>query len=453
MTFPPEALSKRFGQATFLLFGMAAAVYPFSVAFTNIALGSALGLGLVSGQFAQGCRWLWKNQRAFSIIWMIYLALLPLGLIWSPDRSWGLHIVGRQWYWLIIPLACVVLTIPKNRHYFLFMLSAGLSLHLLFSVGQMLDIIHFTKDGSSNMDPTGHIGHIGFGFVYGVWAGWLLHRGMLWQGWKRWGSWVLAAWAITMIFLAAGRSGYLIAVVLLFLVLWKILRIQPWIKATVIMLMFAGILAALMLGPGEQRMAWTWHSIQEMEHGDFRHAEARWSLWYAAIEAWRTHPVMGVGTGGYRAAAEKIKQTHPKLWYGGPAPAHPHNMYLLDLCRWGPAGLLVLIALLVMWVRTGGKLDWRYTDAGSLIMLPGMALAVHSLSEPSLEEHFSGILAALLLGAGLAIIREGAGKKECPLCLPHAMRQEARQPTMNEVKNFTSRCQPCGQSSLLSPAP
>lgn len=410
MTWMPVPFSQQLEQTNFWLFCIAVAAYPFSVAATNIALGSALGISLLNGQFVEGCRWLWRNQRALTISWMVYLTLLPLGLIWSPDRSWGLHIVARQWYWFIIPLSCVVLTIPKNRNIFLFILSVSLSLHLIFCIGQMVGMIHFIKDGSTAMDPTGHIGHIGFGFVYGVWAGWLLHRGMLWQGWKRWDAWVLSAWAIIMVFLAAGRSGYLVVTVLLPLVLWKLLRIQPWIKITVAILAFVMILAALTLGPGKQRVAWTWHSIQSMEHGDFKHAEARWSLWYAAIKAWQTRPLTGVGTGGYRTAAATIKQSHPDLWYGGLAPAHPHNMYLLALCRWGPVGLIALIALLTLWVRAGWRLDWYRTEAASLIALPGMAMAIHGLSAPGLEEHFSGILAAILLGAGLAAIRNNSPK-------------------------------------------
>jgi len=409
VTFLPVSFLKPFEQATFWLFCAAAATYPFSVAAANIALGSALGISLINGQFVEGCRWLWKHHRTLTVAWLIYLALLPLGLIWSPDRSWGLHIVARQWYWFIIPLSCMVLTIPKNRIYILLILSLSLSLHLLFCVGQMLEIIHFTKDGSTAIDPTGHIGHIGFGFVYGVWAGWLLHRGMLWQDWKRWGVWALSVCAIAMVFLAAGRSGYLVVAVLLLLVLWKLLRIQSWVKIAVAILAFATILAALTLGPGKQRITWTWHSIQSMQQGDFKHAEARWSLWYAAIKAWQTRPLTGTGTGGYRSAAAKIKQSHPDLWYGPSAtPAHPHNMYLLALSRWGPVGLIALFILLSAWIRLGWQLDWYRTDAASLIALPGIAMAVHGLSAPSLEEHFSGILAAILLGAGLAAIRNNS---------------------------------------------
>ena len=397
---------KQLERTTFWLYCVAATAFPFSVAATDIALGSAVGISLINGQMVKGCQWMWRNYRMLTIAWLIYLALLPLGLIWSTDRSWGLHMVVRQWYWLVIPLSCAVLAIPKNRHYVLFILSVSLSLHLLFCIGQMVGIIHFTKDGSSAIDPTGHIGHIGFGFVYGVWAGWLLHWGVLQRGWKRWGAWALVIWACTMVFLAAGRSGYLIVSILPLLVLWKLLRIQPWMKAFALSLACIAIITGLSMGPGKARMQWTWHSIQSMKQGDFKDAEVRWSLWYAAIKAWQTHPFTGVGTGGFRIAAARIKQQHPDLSYGGPMPAHPHNMYLLALSRWGPVGIIALLALLAIWIRTGWRLDWRHTDAASLIALPGLAMAIHGLPEPSLEEHFSGVLAALLLGAGLAAMRK-----------------------------------------------
>jgi len=387
---------------TFGLFCIAAATYPFSVAAANVALGSALVTGLLGGQLAKGAQRLWIEHRAFTLAWMLYLALLPLGLIWSMDRPWGLHVIARQWYWLLIPLAVSVLSSRSGQRTFLAILSISLTAHLAFCVGQLLGWTDFTKDGSTAMDPTGHIGHIGFGFVYGVWAGWLLHWGLLQYGWRRWGAWLLAAWSVTMVFLAAGRSGYLIVPLLLLAVAWKLLRFKPWLKVAAALLVIATGVAALAYGPGKARILWTMSGIQAIEKGNFRKAEARWSLWYAAIETWRTHTPMGVGTGGYPKAAAEVKLAHPGLWYGGTRSAHPHNMYLLALSRWGPLGTIALLVLLYLWIRTAWRLDWHHTDAASLIALPALAMAIHGLSASSLEEHFPAILAALLLGVGLA---------------------------------------------------
>jgi len=388
----------------FQIFCIAAAVFPFSVAATNIALVTALALCAFNGKYLSGAKNIWERQRALSLAWIAYLALLPLGLIWSVDRLWGLHVISHQWYWLCVPAISATLETHRRREIFLLILSIGLSCHLLFCLAQMFHWVHFTADGSSATDPTGHIGHIGFGFVYGIWAAWLLHRGLLYHTWKRWGAWLLAAWATLMILLAAGRSGYLIVAVLLGVVVWKALRLQPWVKTVITLFASIMIVAILALGPGKQRIMWTWHSFQAIQRGDFADAEARWSLWYSAVLAWQSHIPMGVGTGGYPVTAAKIKHLHPDLKYGpNVAPAHPHSMYLLVFSRWGPLGLACLMWLFLVWIRTGWKENWRQSDTSGLLALPAIAMALYGISGPGLEEHFSGIFSTLLLGAGLAV--------------------------------------------------
>lgn len=383
----------------------AALTFPFSVAISNIALVVMLILCLVNKKWLSGAKKIWRNYRTLSLAWMAYFAFYPLGLIWSVDRIEGIDIITHQWYWLCVPAMAIMLEKQRRKEMFLIFLSVGLSLHLLFCLAQIFHWVDFTADGSSAEDPTGHIGHIGFGFVYGIWAGWLLHQGMLYHAWKRWGAWLLAAWAIVMVLLAAGRSGYIIIAVLSCLVIWKTLRLQPWIKTGVILLAAMVIISILVMGPGKARIIWTWNSIQAMQHGDFAHAEARWSLWYSAVLAWQAHIPMGVGTGGYPVTAAHIKHLYPDLKYGSDnMPGHPHSMYLLAFSRWGPFGLVGLMLLLSIWVRTGWREDWQQTNTSSLLTLPAIAMVIYSVSGPGLEEHFSGILTALFLGAGLAAI-------------------------------------------------
>jgi len=390
----------------FWMLCIAATVFPFSVALTNIALVTMLILCLFNKNWLIGIKEIWKQQRVLSWAWIIYLVLLPLGLLWSVDRSWGMHVIARQWYWFCVPAIAAILETNRRKELFLAFLSIGLSFHLLFCLAQMLHWIHFTADGSSATDPTGHIGHIGFGFVYAIWAGWLLHRGLLCHAWKRWGLWLLATWATLMILLTAGRSGYLIVAVMLCVIIWKVICLQPWVKIALTLLASIVIVAILTLGPAKQRILFTWHSLQAMQQEDFTHAEARWSLWYSAVLAWQSHMPMGVGTGGYPVTAARIKHVHPNLQYGGnDMPAHPHSMYLLVFSRWGPIGLGCLIFLFIIWIRTGWKENWHQGDAASLLSLPAIAMSIYGISGPGLEEHFSGILATLLLGAGLATIR------------------------------------------------
>lgn len=379
----------------------AAFVFPFSVAATNAVLAVAIVLSLASGQWAEGVKVLWKEYRGLATALSLYLGLMLLGLLWSNNPKLGLSKVAHQWFWLAIPGLVAVLADAVWRKRFLFSLSLGLALHLALCVLQMFGYVQGTRAGGSGMeDPTGHIGHIGFGFVYGLWAAWLLHMGWSQAGKWRLMAWLLALWAWVMIFFAQGRSGYLISLVLLLLVTARhYLSGYGW-KRTVTVLGFSALmLVALALGPGKQRLNTTWNNLQAIQQGDLKHAGGRWSLWLGAVEVWKKHPWLGVGTGGYEAAASQVFREHPEYIFKA---NHPHNSYLLALDRWGVVGLAVLLALLLVWVRTGWQADWIRHPVAPLVALSGIALAIHGLSSSALEEHFSALMAMFMLGAGLS---------------------------------------------------
>lgn len=398
--------------ATFAVGGLlclAGLAFPFSVAATNIFLGGVLILGVFSGQWWQGASRLWRGRNRLVIALFAYLTLVGLGLMWSIDQGWGLHILKRHWFWLLIPVCVSIFGISTWRERFLLALTAGLALHLGFCVLQKFGVVIVTTDGSTAVDATGHIGHIGFGFVYGVWAAWLLHWGWLHHGWRRHGAWLLAAWAWAMIFLAQGRSGYLIAVVLLCIVLWRHFAYgtprHTLIQVSGLIILLIGL---TMYAAAGSRMTQTWSGLKAMYTSGLTKASSideRWGLWVMALEVWKKNPLLGVGTGGFREASKEIDQV--KL-VSNQLVVHPHNIYLLALARWGILGLGILGWLIYEWIRYGWQLDWVQYEVVSLASLSGIALAVHGFSSSSLEEHFSAVYAVLLLSLALAETAEHA---------------------------------------------
>ncbi|MDT8375304.1 MAG: O-antigen ligase family protein [Mariprofundaceae bacterium] len=365
---------------------------------------------MTTGVWWRGVKSVFQKVPAFALILIAYLSLMPIGLLWSPDISRGIVIIGKQWSWLLLPLIIIVFEGKIWRDRLLIFLSIGLGLHLLLCIGQAYGVPLPVEapGGSSSDDPTGLIGRIGFGLPYGIWGAWLIQWG--WQredGW-RYPAWITAALAFTVIFMAQGRSGYLVAVAVLILMAWKLwlgrLHWRLLLSAAAVITIIATLIA---LGPAKQRLQWTVESAHAVYHGDFQHAEARWSLWYAAWEGWKQNPLLGVGTGGFPSTADRITAAKPDLYFGGTSPAHPHQMYLLDLVRWGPAGLLLLLALLWQWFRLGKDSDWRCNYYDSLISLAALGVAVHGLSAPSLEEYHSSIFATIFLALGLAALKRG----------------------------------------------
>jgi len=386
-------------------------VFPFSVAASNALLGAVLGLGILNGMWRAGALRMWVDFRPLSLAMLAYWGLMLLGLAWSSDLSWGLQVLGHQWFWLAVPVLIGALNDAVWRSRLLKLLSLSLIAHLLFCVLQMFGYVHLTDFGGSNAeDATGYIGHIGFGFVYGIWAGWLLYQGWHLHGWQRAAAWLLASWAWVMIFAAQGRSGYLVALAILAIVLWRQFSAaglagtgwKAWLLPVGLIVLMGGLLAT---GPGKERMMVTMHEVSAMWSGEVGQANPRWTMWIISVDAWLQHPVLGVGTGGFPRAAAAILDEQPLLKSGalaGHVPSHPHNMYMLSLARWGLVGLIAFMVLLVLWLRCGWRLAWGEGFESPLLALSGIALAVDACFAPTIEQHGTGVFLVLLLAVGLA---------------------------------------------------
>lgn len=386
-----------------------ALAFPFSVGATNVALGVALGVAVLSGQWWQGLVRFWQDNRLLLIAFIAYFLLMVMGLIWSLDVAWGVHVLGRQWFWLLIPVVIAVLADAQWRRRFLVALSAGLTLNLFYCVMQMFGLVEVTVQGSNAIDATGHIGHIGFGVVYGLWGAWLLHLGWIYSGSQRIWLWVLTSWAYLMILLAQGRAGLLVATLLMMVIAIYHLR-----KVNIRRLMIGAglfvvlIILSLLIGPNKDRWQMAWQGvIDNISTGVVSKSaytgtstDQRFYMLAVSVDIWKQYPLLGVGTGGLPQAVKNISELQghtQRITF-----AHPHNQYLLDLVRWGPIGLGLLLFLFVVWVRESRGQDWGGSGTAPLICLSAVALASHGLFAPSMEEHFSGLLAALLLGVGLS---------------------------------------------------
>ncbi len=387
-------------------------LFPFSVAATNLALSAVLVFVLLSGSWWRGVEVLWHGYRRLSLAIMMYLFLVVLGLVWSIDRIWGIHILGRHWLWLLLPAGLILFNDCTWRRRFFFALSLGLTVHLGYCVLQKYGLVATTTDGSYAADATGHIGHIGFGFVYGLWAAWLAHWGWLQTGWRRYASWALVVWAWIMVFLAMGRSGYLVTIISFALVAWMHLIHGRGMRTAYLAVLAVAVCSLLLFGSSRSSLERTWNGLQQLYKGNMEEAiqiEERYGLWLVGMKIWQSHSLLGVGTGGYPEASERISGQHPGwIHLGRYRHAHPFNIYLLALCRWGIPGLFLLLWLLFEWCRIGWRVDWRKYEIIPVVPLSGIALAVHGLTSSSIEEHFSVIFAILLLSAGLA---ELAGRK------------------------------------------
>jgi len=389
-----------------------ALAFPFSVAVANIALGFVLFIGVFSGIWWQGAKQFWSSSRNLLLVLGLYFALMFLGIIWSLDPDWGIRVIGRQWFWLLVPIIVVLLREERWRNYFLISLSAGLALNLAYCILQMLSYVEVTTNGSNFQNATGHIGHIGFGEVYGVWASWLLYLGWQKHGNWRWMLWMFAVWSYVMVFSAHGRGGYVVALALMIIVIFERFRgHHPWRPVALVMFVGVVVVSVFAMGPGKERLLLAWNSLSQVASNEsskigglanLSSTEVRIEMFKTSVEVWQAHPWLGAGTGGVAQAVSQLGDLEngaQRIQF-----FHPHNQYVFNLARWGLTGLLLILAVFYFWMREGWKHSWNSSMAFPLVALTGAGLMIHGLFAPAMEEHFSGVLAALLLGTGLSTL-------------------------------------------------
>jgi O-antigen ligase len=213
-----------------------------------------------------------------------------------------------------------------------------------------------------------------------------------------------------MVFLAQGRGGYIVALSLMMIVIFERFRGHHWWRPLALILSTCAVIAVIFtMGPAKERWMQEWSSFSQIEHIELKSSdtsaplsstEQRVQMFKTSIEIWQAYPLLGTGTGGVPQAVAQLgafESGVERVQF-----VHPHNQYILNLVRLGIPGLLLLLLVFYFWLRQGLKYNWDDSTPCSLIALAGAGLIIHGLFAPSMEEHFSGILAALLLGAGLS---------------------------------------------------
>ncbi|MDX8377155.1 MAG: O-antigen ligase family protein [Mariprofundales bacterium] len=435
MLNPEHNISHKLGIAL-LYIGLA--LFPLSVATSNAAFALALLCSLFSsknwgGELWQGMVQLWQRQRLLSLALLAYLIWILIAISWSSDFTRGLKLAARFWVWLLLPVLLIWLSDTLKQCRALLAFSLGMTIHLFITLAQKLGLIEILHTaGSTTEDATGLIGHIGFGFVYGLWAAALAYWGFryyiatnnhkkTWQRWQGLLAIIIALVSWWLIFSADGRSGYLISIAVVLLLLWKIYWPVLHKRAKIIGVLTVLVLISSLLAVNwhNERVQFTLHSVNTMVVDTFVHkdltklqdAESRLSMWFAAWQVFTQQPLLGAGTGSFNVESAVMKQQYPLLFFDEQThTSHPHQMYLQALAERGIVGLLTLLALLLLWWRIAKnrETDWLtwYLCTASVT-----AIIIHGLSAPAIDEHFSLILAVLALATGLAR-QQGVAKKQ-----------------------------------------
>jgi len=387
--------------------------YPFSIAGSNLFFGIAIIATLFHfSVLKHGYNVCWQQYKTLTIGILLFIAFNFIGSMWGGLTDTALHKMAKQMNWIVIPMIIgLIYYKPKLYQQAFIAISIGLFLHLILCTLQYNGFIHLSGQGSAKHDATGLVGHLSFGFIYGIWSGALIIAAQKLKPTWKYICYLLAAYSVVTVFMAQGRSGYITTITCLILVIFKALHPEKWkLKLFTTSILFLVLTSFVFLhSPTRAKVERTISGVTSFLNGDWHHVDERIKIWAVGVEIYKENPYFGVGTGGYPDAIQTILKSE-KLAYLHIRPneleafyGHPHNEYLLELARWGPLGLLVLLYLCWQWLSIGWRKNWQ-TDTLNAYLFTASALSIilHGFTEPSLNKHIETVFAFIVLALAMS---------------------------------------------------
>jgi O-antigen ligase len=331
-------------------------------------------------------RWLGQEWTLPVVIFM----LLPwVGLLWTNDLHAGLVFCGKSYYWLLaFAVASLDVDMEKSSRLIeAFLL--GLITSFFIAVLQFARILPMGEAGT----PTSHVFHITYSLllVFGILAASFYYRQA--AGRRRKAFFILVVLAFVLNLLVTnGRSGYVAFVLLSPLFVWNITggRQKQLIGSFLVLL---ALVALLFSSPMvRERMRDAASDLRLYRTGISNTSLGlRFYFWRGALEIFKSHPVLGVGTGGYKKAMDAFR-TDPSL----PEAVQPHNSFLYATVSFGLVGLAALLWLFYVFLKKGWQA--RAGSGGFAVLAFGLVLVIGSFTDTQILSVATAIPFAALMG-------------------------------------------------------
>lgn len=339
----------------------------------------------VENRWRQALREAWSNPVGLAIL--AYVVLHLIGFIWTEDMAHGFWMVKKQWKLLLFPFFLVAGS-PKTRDKAPLFFVSGVMCHVVFTTLLWLELIQVAGMGPEHL--TRGTFHVVYNPMLALAIYLSAHRLFLHHdrphGWKRLLLLVLTAIGVWNMFLTIGRTGqvafFMLTVV--FLVQWsrRSRRIVPAVALAVLPLSFLVLYRSMPTFQG--RIDQAVHEAVHFRDKTDTSVGMRVHFLLNTLSIIREHPIIGVGTGDFPAAYRLVnRQKTP-----GVRPTNnSHNQYLLIMAILGLPGLLSLLAIFFLQVRsaigstgTRAELQMAFPLFFLTIMLGESYLVIHNTS-------------------------------------------------------------------------
>ncbi|MDC0597133.1 O-antigen ligase family protein [Candidatus Pseudothioglobus singularis] len=317
---------------------------PLTVFGGNLIIVIICVLWLFSGNYKSKFDQIINNKLMLASI--VFFCIHLVGLLWTEDLAWGLHIVHKMWYFIgLFPILYTIVRKDYISNYISAFLLA-ISITEVCSYLVWFELIEPFKNATVS-NPTPFMSHISYNPILAFAIYLVLHEIFFNKKITNLVFSLYSFFAISMtinMFITGGRAGQVMFFAMMAIIIFQFFNTQK-IKALFII---------SVLIPGIFFTAYTTSDLFQ-ERVD---ATVKNSLFYSenkassvglritfALNSWeaiKKNPIIGVGTGDFPIEYKKINKINTP---GLPNTTNPHNMYVLVAMELGALGVISMLSI------------------------------------------------------------------------------------------------------------
>ena len=362
---------------------------PLTVFGANVIIVVICLLWLFSGNYKSKFYQIINNRLMLASI--VFFCLHVVGLIWTEDLTWGLHIVHKMWYFLLLlPALFTIVRKDYIKHYISAFLLA-IALTEICSYLVWFEIVEPFKNATVE-NPTPFMNHISYNPILSFAIYLVLHELFFNKKITNFIFSLYSFFAISMtvnMFITGGRAGQVAFFVMLSILIFQVLdkqRISAFI--TILIVIPTIFLTAYQTSDlFQKRVDIAAKGLVQYSNENQSAVGIRINYVINSWQVMKKNPIIGIGTGDFPTEYSKINKINSPMM---PDSENPHNMYILVLMQLGLVGLFSLLSIFYY------QIQYSYNSSSKFIRDVGITLPILFLvlmwSDSYLLGHFTTLM-------------------------------------------------------------
>ena len=321
---------------------------PLTVFGGNVIIVLIVLLWLFSGNYKNKFNLIVKSKLLLASI--AFFCLHIVGLLWTNDLEWGIHIAHKMWYFLLLLPILYSIVIKDNIPKYITSFLLAICLTEILSYLVWFELIEPFKNASV-YNPTPFMSHITYNVILAFAIYLVMFKLIIQKGLGKMQAFLYSFFVFLMsfnMFITGGRAGQVAFFIVIGVLIFQFFSFSK-IKALLVSLFIVPFIffSAYQVSPiFQERVDLALkNSYNYSENIATNHQTSIGYRMTFALNSWeiiKNNPFFGVGTGDFPDEYKKINMKNTPLLNNA---NNPHNMYILVLCQLGILGLISFMSI------------------------------------------------------------------------------------------------------------